>query len=105
MKFSKQVIVTRTFEMTSREFVEKHLQEVRAFRDGDKVEYDLLVQCGVNYNFVTNVLTLKHIDFDPNNFDPNDFDRYARTDEEKAKHQAACEKLVVLIDKAQGEKA
>lgn len=100
MKFTKEVIVSRTYEVTAEEFVRDHLREVRAFRDGDKVEYDLLVQCGVNSNFVTNVLTLKHIDFDP-----NDFDRYARTDEEKAKHQAACEKLIVLIDKAQGEKA
>lgn len=100
MKFTKEVIVSRTYEVTAEEFVRDHLREVRAFRGGDKVEYDLLVQCGVNSNFVTNVLTLKHIDFDP-----DDFDRYARTDEEKAKHQAACEKLVVLIDKAQGEKA
>ncbi|AFN69862.1 hypothetical protein Aes012_232 [Aeromonas phage Aes012] len=44
MKFSKQAIVTRTFEMTSREFVEKHLREIRAYKKHDGThEYDMLI--------------------------------------------------------------
>lgn len=94
MKFSKQVIVTRTFEMTSREFVEKHLREIRAYKKHDGThEYDLLVQCGVNSGFITTALTLKNI-----TFGINDFDVYASTDAEKKAHKEACEKLVVLID-------
>ena len=94
MKFSKQVIVTRTFEMTSEEFVEKHLREIRAYkRHDDTYEYDLLVQCGVNSGFISSALTLKNI-----TFDISDFDVYARTDAEKKAHKEACEKLVVLID-------
>lgn len=100
MKFTKDVIVSRTYEISTEEFVKSHLREIRFFRDGDKVEYDLFIQCGVNPHLITNVLSLKSIDFDL-----NDFDRYARTDEEKEKHKMACEKLVVLIDKMQEEKA
>lgn len=44
MKFSKQAIVTHTFEMTSREFVEKHLREIRAYKKHDGThEYDMLI--------------------------------------------------------------
>ncbi|APU02289.1 hypothetical protein [Aeromonas phage Riv-10] len=93
MKFTKQVVVSRTYEMTSEEFVNHHLHELRVFRDGNKVEYDCFVQCGVNSQFMTHVLSLPAIDFDV-----DDFNRYARTPEEKAAHTKACEKLIKLID-------
>lgn len=94
MKFTKEVIVSRTYELTPEEFVNNHLREIRVFREGDKVEYDLFVQCGVNTQFLTHAVTIPEIDFDV-----NDFDRYARTPEERKAHADASLKLIALLNK------
>ncbi|AAQ81555.1 hypothetical protein 44RRORF237c [Aeromonas phage 44RR2.8t] len=93
MKFTKNVIVNRTYELSAEEFVNHHLRELRIYRNGGKVEYDCFVQCGVQPQFITHAISLPHIDFDV-----NDFDRYARTEEEKARHQSACKRLIKLIE-------
>lgn len=93
VKFSKSVIVTRTYEVSAEEFVSHHLQEIRTYKDSkDKIEYDLFVSDGVNNGFLTYAFSIPAI-----TFDINDYDRYASTSEEKAAHASACTQLVALI--------
>ncbi|QBX32669.1 hypothetical protein Asfd1_43 [Aeromonas phage Asfd_1] len=95
VKFTNQVIVNRTYEMSAEEFVKWHLREIRAFpKSNGETEYDLYVQDGVNGNFIVSVITMTNIGEIHSNFD-----KYAHTDEEKAAHQKACQDLVVALEK------
>ncbi|UYD59546.1 hypothetical protein JNMOADIG_00017 [Aeromonas phage avDM5] len=95
MKFSKEVIVNRTFEVTSEDFVKYHLREIRSFpKSNGEIEYDLYVQDGVNSSFITSVLTLTGIGEIYKHFD-----KYASTEEEKIAHANACAELVKVLDK------
>lgn len=94
VKFSKEVVVTRTFEMSAREFVSSHLREVRQFGS----ELDLMVQSGTDSNFITSAITLNKEDLEGFGDKPFDFDRYSVTEEERANHLAAAEILMKILE-------
>lgn len=94
IRFTKEIIVSRTFEMSSEEFVKSHLREVRQFGS----EIDLFVQDGTNPNFITSVITLKEselLDFGGSYLD---FDLSSRTTEERERHVSACEALIKTLE-------
>lgn len=92
--FTKEVIVSRTFEMTAQEFIKTHLREVRQFGS----ELDLFVQDGVNSNFITSVITLKESELLEFSGSYLDFDRYAMTEDGKNRHNATCEALAKVLE-------
>ncbi len=94
VKFSKEVVVSRTFTMSAREFVSSHLREVRQFGD----ELDLLVVSGTDSNFITSAITLKKEDLKGFAGSYSDFDRYSVTEEERAKHMVVAEILIRILE-------
>lgn len=92
--FTKEVVVSRTFELSAEDFVKMHLREVRQYGS----EIDLFVQDGKNSNFITSVITLKAselVDFEGSYLD---FDIYARSPDDRKRHNAACEALIQSLE-------
>ncbi|MGL4353036.1 MAG: hypothetical protein ACRCTP_03720 [Aeromonas popoffii] len=94
VKFSKEVVVSRTFEMSAREFVSHHLREIRQFGD----ELDLLVQSGVDPNFITSALTLYKEDINGFVLVHSDFDVYSTSEEDIINHRIASETVIQILE-------
>lgn len=88
MKFTREVIVNRTYTLSAREFVEEYLQEIRYY---DR-SYNFYVSDLVSTHCLTWVFEIPCSEMNPV---WDGFDYYNKNTDE---HKAAVESLIVAIE-------